>query len=122
MLRHIVWRWQFRVGLYAYDFIAKPFDRKLLINRMRLLLNFKARYDILSADKNAAEHSLISLFDLSSFLAVVLTKDLTVKYCNRQAIDYLKAGPEEILGRSFLALLPDEKRSSISQIYQSVLQ
>jgi len=107
--------------LYTYDFIAKPFVRRVLINRMRLLLNFKFRYQILNADKSAAEQSLLNLFDLSPILAVVLTDNMVVKYCNQQIIDFLQIKPEDILGQNFLAFLPETQKAVTYQMHRAAL-
>jgi PAS domain S-box-containing protein len=107
--------------LYVYDFISKPFHYLPLINRVGLLLRFKARQAGLLDERSDAEQGLVALFDIAPFLAVVLTEGLQIKYCNMQLAEFLGHPPAELIGRSWAEFLPLNQAELVATVHRRIM-
>jgi PAS domain S-box-containing protein len=87
-------------AIAIYDFIAKPFDLFSFLRRAELLL--MARNNI---PGDPGDH--LDLWVREPFLAVVIDRQYTVRYCNEFAARYLLAGTSaDLIGRRWPDFLP----------------
>lgn len=104
------------------DFIAKPFGAKVLNNRIKILLavSGQARRYLFEED---TDEKNIDYYTFVPFVAVVIDKDVNIKFANGQ-LRYLLGmeSSAELFNRCLLDFIPKENKEKVKNDYMSILE
>jgi len=108
---------------YTFDFINKPPNTKILINRIRVLLQVTTKYKNLEYDKMRVQLSLFDLMNHSNFYVIILDTDCNIKLCSSVlAKDLGFNNSNELIGMSWLKIIPCEIQENIVNIFDNILE
>jgi PAS domain S-box-containing protein len=100
-----------------YDFVRKPFNYKIFVNRIKVLLNIPRTKKTLEDAKRKVEINLWNLLNYSNLLILVLTKDNEIKLCNYRLCKFLGFdNEEEVVGKQWPDFLNESDRSVLAYI------
>lgn len=100
-----------------YDFVRKPYNYKIFVNRVRVLLNIPRTKKALEDAKRKVEINLWNLLNYSNLLILVLTKDNEIKLCNYRLCKFLGFDNEDdVVGKLWSDFLNESDRSVLTYI------
>ena len=96
---------------YAVDFIQKPYDLLVFVNRVKVLLSLSLNYQKLEKKIKFREHMVWNIFNYSHFYVVVVNDDFTIKLANHKlAIDLGFKSEEEMIGKNCLDFVVENQK------------
>lgn len=102
-----------------YDFIRKPYNYKIFVNRVKVLLNIPRTKKTLEDAKRKVEINLWNLLNYSNLLILVLTKDGTVKLSNYRLAKFVGYDNEEdLVGKSWYDFLKESDKDVVQYIQE----
>ncbi len=104
-----------------YDFIRKPYNYPIFVNRVRVLLNIPRTKKSLEYAKRKVELNLWNSLNYSNLLILVLDKIGKIKLCNYRLGKFLGFEKEEdLLGRSWFDFLNESDQSIFFYIQEKM--
>lgn len=104
-----------------YDFVRRPYNNKIFVNRMRVLLNIPKTKKVLEDAKRKVELNLWNLLNYSNLLILVLTKDNEIKLCNYRLCKFLGfENEEEVVGKLWSDFLNESDKSVLTYIQEKM--
>jgi len=108
---------------FTYDFISKPFDQILAVNRIKVLLKVSNSYKIHETEKMKLQVSLKELFDYSNIYMVILDVNMNIKLCSYLLAKDLGYETEnEMIGLSWKQFLIESDRRYIDNFHKEILK
>ncbi len=107
----------------VYDFIDKPFNSDVFVNRIKLLLRVsdksqKLRKEIISKNK-----SLWDIFNYSNFYVCMLNQEFQITLANYYLSHQLGFEEEcDLIGKNFREYVPESFSNIMPKIFDGVLQ
>jgi len=107
---------------YLYDFISKPIDLNVFINRIDILLKCTRQLQCYANKKQLIEHALWDVFNYSNFYVIALDENLCVKLCSYSLATALGfENEDEILGENWIKFISPSFQEAIKTIHTGVL-
>ena len=95
-----------------YDFIRKPYNYPIFVNRVKVLLNIPRTKKYLEDAKRKVEVNLWNALNYSNLLILVLDKEGKIKLCNYRLSKFLGVDREdELVGKSWYDFLNESDQS-----------
>jgi PAS domain-containing protein len=102
-----------------YDFIRKPYNYKIFVNRVKVLLNIPRTKKSLEDAKRKVEINLWNLLNYSNLLILVLTRDGYVKLSNYRLAKFIGfENEEDVVGKSWYDFLKETDKSVLQYIQE----
>lgn len=104
-----------------YDFIRKPYNYPIFVNRVRVLLNIPRTKKSLEYAKRQVELNLWNSLNYSNLLILVLDKIGNIKLCNYRLGKFLGFEKEEdLVGKSWFTFLNESDQSIFLYIQEKM--
>jgi len=107
---------------YTYDYISKPVNSTLLINRIRVLLQVSEKYKLLEHDKSLVEGSLLDLINYSNLYVLILDSKMKIKLCSSLlAKDLGYDDSSDLRDKCWMDFIPYELKENIYNVFDNIM-
>jgi PAS domain S-box-containing protein len=107
----------------TYDFVSKPFDNHMFLNRVMLLLHMSKKIQDISNTKEKIELSIWDIFNYSNVYLLVLDNNMDIKLSSYMlATDIGFNNENEILGKNWNQFIPNNLKDNINHIHKNLIQ
>lgn len=105
----------------TYDFIQKPANTSIFVNRIKVLLQVSHEYKQLEFSRRQVELCLYELFNHTNLYVIVLDEAMEIKMCSWYlAHDLGYERPEDLIGKNWRSFIPSRLREQIENVFCNV--
>ncbi len=107
---------------YTYDFILKPVNLEMMVNRIKVLLTVSKKYKQLNDEKYELQISIKELFDYTNIYMLVLDNDMKVRMCSyKLAKDLGFNKGSDLLNMNWKNFLTKKESDTIDNVHKHVM-
>ena len=107
---------------YTYDFIKKPFDLNMILNRILVLLKVGKTYHDHEIEKKKLEFNLKGLFDYTNIYMIILDPNMKIKLCSYKLANDLGYNKEsDLIGKSWNQFLKEKDQTRIKLVHDNTV-
>jgi len=107
----------------VYDFLQKPFNTNLFINKIKIFSKMALEHERLMYEKKKIELDLIDVLNISKFYVMMLDKNMQVCLCSDQlALDLGYKSKKEFVGVDFSTHIPPNLQSGILGLFSKIIK
>ncbi len=107
----------------TFDFIKKPANTTIFINRIKVLLQVSSKYKQLEFGKQQVELCLYELFNHTNIYVVILDELMSIKLCSWYlAHDLGYDSPEDLIGQNLKTFIPEHTQNRIDNIFSNIIK
>ena len=106
---------------FTHDFIVKPPDLGIMINRVKVLLKVSKTYECFRNEQDQLKLSLREVFNHSNLYLLILDRDMVVKSCSTKLMEDLGYDDVcDIEGKPWFNFIKSENKEHILHLHKQV--
>jgi FixJ family two-component response regulator len=107
---------------YIFDFIAKPFKTKKILNRIHVLISASKNQQNVIKEKELTEHTIWDMLNYSALFVIGLDEDIKIKIISKVLVEELGfKSSKELIGRSWYDFIDIGSKSLCKKVRADIL-
>jgi len=107
---------------HIFDFIKKPFEKEILLNRTKLLLKVSKTEKYFSEKTDNLRSMVFDLLNYSSLYVLILSNNLNIHMVNSTLVSSLEMDVDELKGKNLRDIISPHEKLLVEKAFEEIIK